>query len=82
MFRINKDAFIRLCDDLENNYNLKSSRRKSVAKKMGMFLYTLGESSGNKNVQERFQHSGETVSRYFNELLDVICVMAEEVIKL
>nr|XP_011466743.1 PREDICTED: uncharacterized protein LOC101303730 [Fragaria vesca subsp. vesca]XP_011466745.1 PREDICTED: uncharacterized protein LOC101303730 [Fragaria vesca subsp. vesca] len=81
MFRMNKDVFMRLCNDLENIYKLKGSRRICIAEKLGMFLYTLGEGAGNRNVQERFQHSGETVSRYFSELLDVICVMATELIK-
>ncbi|XP_061999498.1 uncharacterized protein LOC133716867 [Rosa rugosa] len=81
MFWMNKDVFIRLCDDLENIYKVKGSQRISIAEKLGMFLYTVEEGAGNRNVQERFQHSGETVSRYFSEMLNVVCDMAKEFIK-
>lgn len=82
MFRMNKDVFFKLCDDLKNTYKVKASRRISVAEKVAMFLYTLGGGEANRSVQERFQHSGETVSRYFNKMLNVICdVMAKDFIK-
>ncbi|XP_024180747.1 putative nuclease HARBI1 [Rosa chinensis] len=81
MFWMNKDVFIRLCDELENIYKVKGSQRISVAEKLGMFLYTLGEGAGNRNVQERFQHFGKTVSRYFSGMLNVVCDMTKEFIK-
>jgi hypothetical protein len=62
-------------------YGLKHSRRISVIEKVDMFLYTLVLGVSNREVQERFQHSGETVSRYFNEVLRSVCLLAIEVIK-
>ena len=50
MFRMNKDVFFKLCDDLKNTYKVKASRRISVAEKVAMFLYTLG--GGEASVQE------------------------------
>ncbi|WKA10933.1 hypothetical protein VitviT2T_028476 [Vitis vinifera] len=32
-------------------------------------------------IQERFQHSGESVSRWFEIVLDVVCLMAVDIIK-
>ena len=46
-----------------------------------MFLYTLVLGVSNREVQERFQHLDETVSRYFNEVLRSVCLLAIEVIK-
>ncbi|KAL0549689.1 hypothetical protein IC582_014176 [Cucumis melo] len=46
-----------------------------------MFLIRLGHSFSNRMVQERFQHSGEIVSRWFNIVLDVICHMVVDIIK-
>ncbi|CAN6716358.1 unnamed protein product [Malus baccata var. baccata] len=40
------------------------------------------QGEGNRSAQERFQHSSETVSRYFSQLLDIVCLMAVDVIKL
>jgi hypothetical protein len=47
-----------------------------------MFLYTLSLGASNREVQERFQHSGKTVSRYFNEVLRMICLLVVDIIKL
>jgi len=46
-----------------------------------MFLYTLALDVSNREVQERLQHSGETVSKYFNEVFRIICSLAVNVIK-
>jgi hypothetical protein len=46
-----------------------------------MFFYTLALGASNKEVQERFQHSGETVSWYLNEVLRSMCLLAVELIK-
>jgi DDE superfamily endonuclease len=40
--------------------------------KLRCFLYTVSQPANNRNVQERFQHSGETVSRYFHQVLQAI----------
>ncbi|XP_062089132.1 uncharacterized protein LOC133795690 [Humulus lupulus] len=76
-----KDVFIKLCDELEANYGFKGSKRMCALEILGMFLFTLGHGAGNRLTQERFQHSGETVSRYFNKVLDVLCHMSVDVLK-
>ena len=81
MFRMEKDVFFRLCNELEINYGLKVSRRVSTTEVLGMFLHTIGHGVGNRLAQERFQHSGETVSRYFGEALDAICRLSIDLIK-
>ncbi|XP_020421379.1 uncharacterized protein LOC18775582 [Prunus persica] len=81
MFKMDKDVFIRLCDELQKNYGLKGSRRMSAAEMLGMFLNILGHGSANRQAQDCFQHSGETMSRYFSILLDVVCCLAVDVIK-
>ncbi|KAL6315542.1 hypothetical protein AAG906_000844 [Vitis piasezkii] len=46
-----------------------------------MFLTTIGHGLSNRMIQERFQHSGESVSRWFEIVLDVVCLMAIDIIK-
>jgi hypothetical protein len=75
------DTLQSLCVDLEMLYGLKQSRRMSVIEKVGMFLYTLALGASNREVQERFQHSGETVNKYFNKVLRLVCLLAVELIK-
>jgi hypothetical protein len=81
MFRMNATTLQTLCYDLETQYGLKPSRRTSVIEKVTMFLYTIALGATNRQVQERFQHSGETVSRNFNEVLKTICLLAVDIIK-
>ncbi|CAL2265873.1 unnamed protein product [Prunus armeniaca] len=52
-----------------------------AAEMLGMFVHILGHGIGNRLAQERFQHYGETVSRYFGKLLDIVCRMAVDIIK-
>ena len=54
----------------------------SVIEKMDMFLYTIVLGASNRKVQLRFQHLGETISRYFNEILRAVCFLTIDVIKL
>jgi hypothetical protein len=53
----------------------------SVIKKVCIFLYTLALGAWNIKIQGRFQHSGETISIYFNEVLKSVCLLAVELIK-
>ncbi|KAK2653345.1 hypothetical protein Ddye_013201, partial [Dipteronia dyeriana] len=47
----------------------------------GFSLHILGHGVGNRLEQERFQHYGKTVSRYFGQVFDVVCRMAMDIIK-
>ena len=47
MFRMEKDVFIKLCNELEANYGLKGSKRMCALEILGMFLFTLGHGVGN-----------------------------------
>jgi hypothetical protein len=81
MFRMDATTFQSLCFQLENQYGLTASRRMCVYEKVGIFLYTIALGASNREVQERFQHSGETISRYFNEVLKSVCSLAADLIQ-
>lgn len=72
-FRMSANLFAQLCEDLQQNYGLMSSRNISVQEKVGIFLYTLALGLSNRDVSERFQRSGETISRAFHDVLESIC---------
>ncbi|KAK9283380.1 hypothetical protein L1049_011622 [Liquidambar formosana] len=80
MFRMEKHVFRELCDTLKG-YGLKSTRGIPVEEAVGMFLMTLGHGIGNRMIQERFQHSGETVSRQFSNVLNYMSTFTMEMIK-
>jgi hypothetical protein len=81
MFRMDATTFQSLCFKLENQYGLKASRRMCVFENVGIFLYTIALGASNREVQERFQHSRETISRYFNEVLRSVCLLAINLIQ-
>ena len=74
-------TLLSLCSDLETMYGLKPSRRMSVIEKVVIFLFTISLGASNREVQERFQHSGEIVSRCIKEVLATVCLFAVDVIK-
>ncbi|XP_058775533.1 uncharacterized protein LOC131649792 [Vicia villosa] len=64
--------FTQLCEDLQSKYGLQPSRRMTVVEKVDIFMYTLAMGASNRDVRERFQHYGETISRAFHEVLEAI----------
>jgi hypothetical protein len=45
-----------------------------------MFMHFVGQRWTNRNVGFEFMRFGETVSRYFNSILDAICVLSGDLI--
>ncbi|KAJ6966412.1 hypothetical protein NC652_004081 [Populus alba x Populus x berolinensis] len=81
MFRMNATTLQTLCYDLETRYKLKPSRRTGVIEKVTMFLYKIALGETNRQVQEKFQHSDEIVSRNFNKVLKTICLLVVDINK-
>ncbi|ESR56523.1 hypothetical protein CICLE_v10023522mg [Citrus x clementina] len=80
-FRMEKHVFIKLCQLLSESYDLKSGKNISIIESVAMFFITLGHAFGNRMTQERFQHSGETISRWFGIVLDAVCRMTIDFLK-
>jgi hypothetical protein len=61
-----RETFFKLCEWVEANNQVHLVRGTSITtrEQVAMFLWTINYSASNRVVQERFQHSGETVSRY------------------
>ncbi|KAL7203386.1 hypothetical protein ACSBR2_016643 [Camellia fascicularis] len=69
-----REVFYQLCDLLQSNYGLQTKRKGGVQEQVAIFLYIVGGDIRNRNVQEIFQHSGETISKYF-KVLEAITMM-------
>jgi hypothetical protein len=67
-----KEIFLQIIEVLHDNNLIVNSREVSVEEQLAMFLFCFSTNASNRTVQERFQHSGETVSRYFNTVLEAI----------
>ncbi|XP_028080060.1 uncharacterized protein LOC114281708 [Camellia sinensis] len=75
------DVFINLCEALKVYGKLEHSRYLTVQEQVCIFLLTIGLNERNRVVQERFQHSGQTISKYFNRVLKAVCRLGKQVIR-
>ncbi|KAH1113475.1 hypothetical protein J1N35_006853 [Gossypium stocksii] len=79
-FRMPKNIFHSLLHDSQTNYGLKHGK-VSAMEKLALSLYILGNKESNSNAAERFQRSGETVSRIFTDMLHIFARMGIDTIK-
>ena len=80
-FRMSSHVFEQLCNTLRQ-YGCNSTRRVCLEKSLAMTLVVLGHAKGNKMVQDRFQHSGETMHRHVATVVTLLAtIMAADIIK-
>lgn len=66
-----KQVFLRLCTTLVNDFGLRVPERPHglhVEESVAMFIHVL-KNLPNRELQERFQHSGETISQHFHTVM-------------
>jgi hypothetical protein len=78
---MNKEIFLDLHDMLVERYGLQPSKRMSTYDMLGIFLFICAGCESNRKGQNRFKHSGETVSRKLHEVLDCVISMAEHYLR-
>lgn len=67
---------------LLDNTKLDVSWHMGVAEKPAMFIDIIGQSVTKCGIQERFQYSGETVSRYLHQVLNAFVKMHAHYVQL
>ena len=82
ILRMNKQAFLRICEHFKNKIWLKDSRYIKVEEKMAMFLMTLNHNVRNRVTKRRFNHSTQTIHHYFHEVLEAMLLFEREMIVL
>ena len=81
MLRVNNHTFFDLHDLLVSKYNLTTSFDLSSHEALAIFLWTVGACESNRKTQNRFKHSGETISKKFAEVLGCVVKMATHYLK-
>ena len=79
------ESFYALRDWCIQHSELQGSRTSggpSIKEKIVMFLWTCNVGASNRQVQERFAYSRETISRCFHEVMEALLPLQNEVIKL
>ena len=64
-----RNVFFKSCTAIKERSLLKDTRNVSVEEQIFIFLMKIGHNERNQMVQERFQHSGGTISQHFNKVL-------------
>ena len=80
MFRMETHVFLQLCTELQS-HGLCETRRVGVHEQVAIFLNSVGHELGSRILEERFQHSGETLHRHFHSVLEACCRLAMSNIK-
>ena len=81
-FRMLSHVFRQLCNTLRTRYEYDSTKRFCLEESVEMTLVLLGNAMGNRMMQDRFQHSGETVHRHVATVVTLLAtIMAPDIIK-
>ena len=81
MFRMKPHVFLQLCNVLQHTYRLQHTRHIRLEELVGICLMILGQGECHRLVQERFQHSGETIHRHFHRILKHLNIMSMDIFK-
>ncbi|XP_057484020.1 uncharacterized protein LOC130770545 isoform X2 [Actinidia eriantha] len=77
--RMSRELFLALCGELVNKYGLLvTDKGVRVEESVAIFLQAIGMAKSNRQLCEDFQHSGETISRKFGEVLEAVKLMAAD----
>ncbi|KAL8515705.1 hypothetical protein ACS0TY_014401 [Phlomoides rotata] len=70
--QMNSNYFNRLCFLLQNLGGLISTRNVSISEQVAIFLIVLSHHTKNRVVKHNFGHSGYTISKHFNSVLNTL----------
>ncbi|XP_020597493.1 uncharacterized protein LOC110037237 [Phalaenopsis equestris] len=81
MFRMTQAIFIDLLDLLVGSHGLHGSSRTNPREVLAITLFILSQNESMRGAMERFQHSSETISRYFSIGLSALVSLSSHVIR-
>nr|XP_016460117.1 PREDICTED: uncharacterized protein LOC107783641 [Nicotiana tabacum] len=82
MLRMDKHVFHKLCNILRQRGMLRDTPGVMIEEQLAIFLNIVGHNERNRVIQERYQHSGETISRHFNNVLRAVKSLSREFLQL
>lgn len=78
LFRMDIPAFLQLCKIFRQRGWVKDSKHVDVEEKIAIFLLTISHNLRNRLIKYRFQHSGQTISKCFHEVLLAMLHFSQE----
>jgi hypothetical protein len=73
MFRLTSEKFEELSQKLSNIDSNPISKLISMDEQLAVFMYIVGQGATNRQAQDRFQHSGENISKVFHHIIALVC---------
>lgn len=80
-FKMERHVFLNLCDLMRTRGWLKDNQYIRIDEQVGIFLSLVSHNNSNRDLCERFQRSGKTISKYFNIVLKAILKLSKEIIR-
>lgn len=80
--RMNRDVFFTLVDLIKTRALLPPRQRLSTEHQVHIFLHMVTHRISNRDAQETFQHSGETIHRVFHNVLRALETLIPEFVQL
>lgn len=79
--RMDRYTFNKLCFMIRASGRLRDTRNVSVDEMVATFLNILAHHKKNRVIQDKFLRSGETISRYFNVVLEAVLCLQGHLLK-
>ena len=81
-FRMPPNTLNKLQEWLFDHTKLAPSRAIGIAEKIAIFICSVGYSISNKRICNRFQHLGDTVSRYYYKVSNALVILYRKTVQL
>ncbi|XP_031504727.1 uncharacterized protein LOC116267242 [Nymphaea colorata] len=81
LLRMEGHTYMRLCNILRDRNLLEDARDITVEEQVAILLSTIGHNERNRVVQNMFQHSGQTISKYVSLVLRAICILGKDYVR-
>jgi hypothetical protein len=78
--RMRKVVFHKLCGELRSRALLEDTFHVAIEEQVAMFIHCVGHHWSNRSIGFEFMRSSETVNSYFHHVLDVLCILARDLI--
>ncbi|XP_022852831.1 uncharacterized protein LOC111374395 [Olea europaea var. sylvestris] len=80
-FCMQKHVFMNLCDILKEKGLLKDEKKVSVEEGVAIFMMIVGHTTRYNVIGDRFQHSNNTIHKWFKRVVRVVISIGTEIIR-
>ena len=79
--KMDRRTLVILCELIRHDENIKQDGLVTLEEQVCIFLHILAHHAKNRTIVTRFYRSGETISRYFNSVLNGVSRLHETLLR-